>query len=315
MCQNFVSSLSISRDEAGIIPFHPWKGNPILFSAQLLSRIRVTYPEGETSILIEILVLSTFLACPLQEDETAEELVQVTLQAYTEAIHPGQAFHIAVRFKIAPQWHIYWKSAGDSGLPIEIEVDAPEGFQVSKTLWPRPTSFVSGDFVDYGYEEKATLFVPVKAPLNLKKGKVTFRINVGIFVCSDICLDGNVERTVTLPTLTKTPEKTQTAPPNLRKEFRALPKKATEVQLKDSSIYIRVPAGTHKNANFFPIETPGVRIGKAIFAFEGGQLEMRAPVKFFPKNALGKPIRIEGLIVLGKDRFDPSFEFILEVPE
>lgn len=260
------------------------------------------------------MVLSALAACSPQEDETVEELVQVTLQADIPKIHPGQMFHLAVHFEIAPQWHIYWKSAGDSGLPIEIEVNAPEGFQVSKTLWPRPKTFVSGDFVDYGYEEKATLFVPVKAPLNLKKGKVTFQVNVGIFVCSDICLDGNVERTVTLPTLTKNPEKIQTTPPNLEKEFRALPKKATEVQLKDSSIYIRVPAGTHKNAKFFPIKTPGVRIGKAIFAFEGGQLEMRAPVKFFPKNALGKLIRIEGLIGLGKDRFDPSFEFKLEVP-
>ncbi|MDP6958582.1 MAG: hypothetical protein QF645_07175, partial [Planctomycetota bacterium] len=82
-----------------------------------------------------------------------------------------------------------------------------------------------------------------------------------------------------------------------------------------SSIYVSVPADTHRNAVFFPIETPGVKIGKATFTFEEGRVHMRAPVKFFPQNALGKPIQIEGLIGLGKGRLDPSFEFRLEVPE
>ncbi len=264
-------------------------------------------------ILTHLLVLTIFWAGLPQEEESAEGLVQVSVRADTAEIHPGQLFHIAIQLEIAPGWHVYWKSAGDSGLPIGIDVTAPEGYRVSETRWPRPKAFRSGEYTDYGYDERADLFVPVTAPEDLEEGKATFQVDVGIFVCSDICLDGNVEKRISLRTIANAPKALGHPPAALVRDFQALPRKATDARLESATLQVSGPAGKYEKATFFPIESPGVWIGKATVTIEKGRFELRAPVKLFPKNALKKPMRVAGLIALGTGRFDPSYEFSLTV--
>ena len=38
-----------------------------------------------------------------------------------ESIQPGQPFWVALRLKMDPGWHTYWKNPGDSGLPTKIQ--------------------------------------------------------------------------------------------------------------------------------------------------------------------------------------------------
>ncbi|MEC7983643.1 MAG: protein-disulfide reductase DsbD domain-containing protein, partial [Myxococcota bacterium] len=72
----------------------------------------------------------------------------VSLTAF--AFHPQIA---AVEIKLEPEWHIYWENPGDSGMETYLESDGQLLFPVPKKIQ------LDGDIVNYGYEEKVTLFV------------------------------------------------------------------------------------------------------------------------------------------------------------
>ncbi|MCL4209523.1 MAG: hypothetical protein HRU76_11535 [Phycisphaeraceae bacterium] len=132
--------------------------------------------------------LASSEACS-QEAPSGDELVKVTAASVVHEARAGEWFLIGFRFEIAPHWHIYWANPGDSGAPTVIEVNAPEGFEVGAILWPRPLN-IPGEFITYGYEHDATLFVPVKPPKDASPGEVALTASVEWMVCRDECLLG-----------------------------------------------------------------------------------------------------------------------------
>ena len=90
------------------------------------------------------------------------ELVKAQLVANTTAIQPGQPFELAVLFRIAPGWHIYWKNAGDAGAPTTVEFKLPDGFKVDALKFPAPFRFeMPGPIISFGYEDEVMLFATV----------------------------------------------------------------------------------------------------------------------------------------------------------
>ena len=71
----------------------------------------------------------------------ASDLVQVSVRAFPDGVAAGATTHLAVRFDIRKDWHIYWENPGASGMPTELEIDAPKGFIVGQTMFPRPLRF------------------------------------------------------------------------------------------------------------------------------------------------------------------------------
>ena len=45
---------------------------------------------------------------------------RVELLSDRSAIVPGEAFTLAVRIELDPDWHLYWRNPGASGLPLEL---------------------------------------------------------------------------------------------------------------------------------------------------------------------------------------------------
>ncbi|MCH8883315.1 MAG: hypothetical protein IIA41_07430, partial [SAR324 cluster bacterium] len=81
------------------------------------------------------------------------------------------------------------------------------GFEVKPMLYTRPKAFREELGMSYGYEKRAVLFVPIKAPAELPDGEVELGVVMSWLVCKRICLLGNAEATVkvrvgeeTLPT-------------------------------------------------------------------------------------------------------------------
>ncbi|MEN9499524.1 MAG: hypothetical protein RIS83_1343, partial [Pseudomonadota bacterium] len=52
---------------------------------------------------------------------------RVTLISDQQAVAPGTDFHLALRLRLAPSWHSYWRHAGDAGAPTEVSLTLPEG--------------------------------------------------------------------------------------------------------------------------------------------------------------------------------------------
>lgn len=129
---------------------------------------------------------------PLARPNDGNKLVQVALLADRSAVRAGETFHLGVRLRVEPEWHVYWENAGDAGLPTEVVFGAPPGFEVGALRFPPPERHEDeGDIVSYVHEGEVLLLADVRAPEVLEPGtKLRFTADVNWLVCKTICLPG-----------------------------------------------------------------------------------------------------------------------------
>ncbi len=118
-----------------------------------------------------------------------EAHVQADLVAEVQSIQPGASFDVAVRLTIDDGWHVYWKNPGDSGLPVKVEWQLPEGFQAGPVLWPYPERIETPPLVSYGYHKEAWLLLKISAPQSLQAGDtIVLSARVDWMECAHICV-------------------------------------------------------------------------------------------------------------------------------
>ena len=136
-----------------------------------------------------------FALAPAARAAAGEGPVQAELLADASAVAAGQPFKVGVLFRIAPEWHIYWKYPGDAGLATAVRLELPKGFVAGELQWPLPQSFVQpGDIAGYGYTGSVMLTAEVTPPRELPAGKeFAIRAKVSWLSCRDICRPGRAE--------------------------------------------------------------------------------------------------------------------------
>ncbi|MGH8616467.1 MAG: protein-disulfide reductase DsbD family protein [Burkholderiales bacterium] len=128
------------------------------------------------------------------------ERVEAELVAETATIAPGTPFTVALRLKMDPEWHTYWRNPGDSGLPTTIAWTLPPGFQAGDIQWPAPKALPVGPLVNYGFENEVLLLVDLQAPATLAVGSsVTLRAKANWLVCKEVCIPESADLALTLP--------------------------------------------------------------------------------------------------------------------
>ena len=138
---------------------------------------------------------AAFLFAPMARGAAEGEPVQAELLADASAVAAGQPFKVGVLFRIAPEWHIYWKYPGDAGLATAVTLELPKGFVAGELQWPLPQSFVQpGDLTVYGYSGSVMLTAEVVPPKDLPAGR-EFSIGAKIswLGCRDLCRPGRAE--------------------------------------------------------------------------------------------------------------------------
>jgi DsbC/DsbD-like thiol-disulfide interchange protein len=76
----------------------------------------------------------------------------------------GQEVWLGLHFRLAPEWHVYWKNSGDAGFPPVIDLTATPELGEPELLWPAPERYeLPGDLVAFGYEDEVVY--PVRARL------------------------------------------------------------------------------------------------------------------------------------------------------
>ncbi len=123
------------------------------------------------------------------------------LVADTMTIQPGAPFRLGVHFRIEPEWHMYWRYAGEVGYPTEIIWELPEGFTAGEIQWPNPRRFddpIAG--TSYAYEDEVLLFTLVQPPPSLAEGQtLRFGARADWLVCKIECVPGQAEAGLELP--------------------------------------------------------------------------------------------------------------------
>lgn len=250
--------------------------------------------------------------------KSAADLVKVRAGADVHEVSPGETFLLGFIFEIEPHWHIYWKDPGVSGGPTRINVKAPKGFEVGRTLFPRPRAFREDGGDTYGYENRTVIFVEVTAPIELHGNQAAFSADISYMVCKDICLLGQSHTMVTLATgLAPAKSPAPTIDPLILAFKRRLPdplgqKAGADVQFDGRTLNIQLPSQRFDQAMFFPVEMPGVTYDDASVETTDGVVRVRVLVDVNPQNAQGRDMIIAGLVALGDDDDDPCYEF--EIP-
>jgi thiol:disulfide interchange protein DsbD len=146
--------------------------------------------------LLPALILSTLgHAASVKTDYATVELL-----AENDAIVAGSTFDVAVHFELVEHWHIYWANPGASGVAPQLDWMLPEGFEAGSIQWPVPERIEMAGLINYGYENEATLIIPMTAPERLKPGtEITLAADLFFLICKDLCLPGNAGLELTLP--------------------------------------------------------------------------------------------------------------------
>ncbi len=154
--------------------------------------------------MLRILLLPLVLALPalcvaqtavVRTDEVRAELVAHAPQGLT----PGQPVWLGLAIEHAPHWHTYWKNPGDSGLPTTLNWQLPAGVAAGDIAWPTPTRLPVGPLVNYGYEGKLLLPVPLTLPADFKSDALNIKLSAQWLVCKDVCIPQQGEFALRLP--------------------------------------------------------------------------------------------------------------------
>ena len=125
-----------------------------------------------------------------------------------EGVAPGAPVWVGLQITHQPEWHTYWKNAGDSGLPTELKWTLPAGVSTGEIAWPVPKKIPVGTLANYGYENTVLLPVPLevstlyKPDLALTGGSPTLdiKLQASWLVCRKECIPEEGEFTLSLPT-------------------------------------------------------------------------------------------------------------------
>jgi DsbC/DsbD-like thiol-disulfide interchange protein len=116
------------------------------------------------------------------------------------ALVPGAGAMIGVRFIIEEGWHLYWRNSGDSGMPISVTFEAPEGVRLGEVRWPAPERHVYGHgSVDYIYEHEVALLASVEVDGRFHAGdRIEITARFELLACREVCVFGSGERTLVI---------------------------------------------------------------------------------------------------------------------
>jgi thiol:disulfide interchange protein len=157
-------------------------------------------PRPVTTVGLVIALLMAGMAIPGRAQVVdGRQLVKAQLVADTQHIEPGQKFRLGVLYTMVPKWHIYWKYAGDAGIPTQIDWQLPPGFQAGPLQWPLPSREQEpGGLEVFDYNNEVLLFTEVQAPAQLPAGPIELAAKSNWLVCERECVPGDAQLSLKL---------------------------------------------------------------------------------------------------------------------
>ena len=123
-----------------------------------------------------------------------------------DGIAPGAPVRLGLRLVHQPEWHTYWKNAGDSGLPTELVWNLPAGLVAGDIAWPVPKKIPIGTLANYGYDGTVLLPVPLTVAADFTppaaltgSASVDVRLRASWLVCRQECIPEEGEFALRLP--------------------------------------------------------------------------------------------------------------------
>jgi DsbC/DsbD-like thiol-disulfide interchange protein len=230
---------------------------------------------------------------------------KVSLVAENNSLQPGQTAWVGVLFDLEKGWHIYWVNPGDSGEAPKIQWQLPPGFQAKEIRWPTPVRLGAGTVIDYGYEGRVLLPVPIQVPADYKPAKpVTLSAAVRYLICREVCIPAKAQATLSIPSGNASAVAADRE--LFRSTFDNVPKawpSGWKAQVSDNGGFFLLSldsGASESKATFFPLEEEQIDNSAA----QGVTPTPRGvQIKLKKSDQLLKPIgTLRGVVVLGPGR-------------
>jgi len=126
--------------------------------------------------------------------------VEAELVSEVEGIRAGQPFWVGLSLQMDEHWHVYWRNAGDAGIPPSVEWDLPDGFTAGEIHWPYPEFIELPPLANYGYHGDLLLPVMITPPAELgSSDPVVIKAGLDWLVCKEECIPGRADLSIQLP--------------------------------------------------------------------------------------------------------------------
>ena len=145
-----------------------------------------------------VVVISTSAMALQSEWQGDPTIAEARLLSAVKGTGDLTTLPLAVEFRVAPGWKIYWRTPGEAGLPPTIDVSGSASPSLEATIrWPVPKRFDVFGFDNFGYESEVTL------PLDLTGHNVSAPVQIAAqleaLACSDICVPVMAQLDLVLP--------------------------------------------------------------------------------------------------------------------
>ncbi len=161
----------------------------------------------QKSFGIALLFLLTLAQSVLGQTPDPDELISVRLFSDASTIKRGDSVWLGVEIEIEKDWHIYWKTSGETGLPTEIEWTISLDAKIEPTLYPTPYFYEYQGSASYAYKEKILLLTKLNLPVEgeIPGGVISVQCDLSALVCNEFnCLPYGKELSLELPIGVKT---------------------------------------------------------------------------------------------------------------
>ena len=110
---------------------------------------------------------------------------------------------VALHIMLQPGWKTYWRSPGDAGYPLQIDVSGSTNVAEAKVAWPVPHRFQLFGLQTFGYGEEVAF--PLMVTPVTTGSPVALRAKIRYLVCEQICVPQDGDLALDLPQGDATP--------------------------------------------------------------------------------------------------------------
>jgi DsbC/DsbD-like thiol-disulfide interchange protein len=257
------------------------------------------------SLLVSMVLLGFAFTTGAAAQSFTASHAKVSLVAENNALQPGKTAMMGVLFDLEKGWHIYWVNPGDSGQAPKIQWQLPAGFQAKEVRWPTPARLGAGKVIDYGYEGRVLLPVPIQVPAGYQPAKpAMLSADIRYLICREVCIPAKAQASLSIPSANAGGE--AAARELFRSTFENSPKPwpaGWKAQASDNGGFILMSLETGMSelrATFFPLEEDQID-NSAVQGITANPRDV--VIKLKKSDQLQKPISaLKGVVVLGPGR-------------
>tara|TARA_B110001454_G_C12723308_1_gene436518 strand:+ start:59243 stop:61288 length:2046 start_codon:yes stop_codon:yes gene_type:complete len=218
---------------------------------------------------------------------------------------------IGIKFKIDPEWHIYWKNSGDSGAPPKFNFKNGN-YNVGPAQWPIPKRIPVGHLVNLGYEGEAAFLFQIAVTDN--SDKIDLSLNLEWLVCKEECIPGITEISLSRP-LVEGDSVWSTEIKKQRDSFASRVPRSDDapweiklVEKTEEKLVVAVKVKTGAAPNLFPIDGDFVNPQSPTVEKVGDE----SRYTFVLPSGRGSPSKLSFLGVRGGDSWEQDIQLAVE---